>query len=117
ASNGALLWAKQFGGSPQQTWVMDLATDGDAVYATGLMTGDALFGQGEPNQTLVTHAGGSDSFVARLDANGQLEWVRSSGGTAPELVKGLAALPGGGVVLAGDAMGTAVFGGETGSPT
>ncbi len=54
------------------------AAGGPAI-VTGRFSGRADFGLGEPGAVELVSAGGSDVFVARYDANGDLEWARRAG--------------------------------------
>jgi hypothetical protein len=62
--DGALLWATRVGGSFAFRLGIATTERGDS-YVTGLFGGTATFGQGEPNETALTSAGGNDIFVAK----------------------------------------------------
>ncbi|MGH8564957.1 MAG: SBBP repeat-containing protein, partial [Gammaproteobacteria bacterium] len=65
-STGALVWAKQAGGTSFDEG-RGIAVDGSGnSYVTGIFRGTATFGPGEANETMLTSAGGSDVFVAKL---------------------------------------------------
>jgi hypothetical protein len=53
-------------------------------YVTGIFNGSSTFGQGEANQTTLTSAGLEDIFVAKHNANGELQWVTRAGGVGSD---------------------------------
>lgn len=73
---GIFEWAKSFGSRGAVDEGLGVAVDKDGqVYVTGCFSGTASFG---PNDLISN--GGLDVFVARLDFNGRVEWVRQLGG-------------------------------------
>jgi hypothetical protein len=73
-SDGNHLFSKRLGDGNTQAYA--IASDGDgAVVVAGLFTGTLLAGNGA-----FTTADGADVFAAKLDASGNLLWVRSLGG-------------------------------------
>jgi hypothetical protein len=64
APDGTLLWATRAGGSSDDVGGGIATTARGDSYVTGLFEGTATFGQ-EPNQTVLTAAGGVDIFVAK----------------------------------------------------
>jgi len=123
-SDGSFAWAKQAGG------LSDLYYHGDSGYGitalsdnstvvTGLFYGSATFGQGEPNQTVLTSAGINDIFIARYDPDGALVWVKQAGGLSYdtwhyEIGIDITRLSDDSTVVTGDFCETAIFG--TGEP-
>ncbi len=75
------------------------------VYAAGYFAGVALFGS-----TLLTSAGGTDWWVARLDAAGAVAWAVRGGGPGDDRPYGLALDGQGHVFVGGEAQGQATFG-------
>ncbi|MEL6890881.1 MAG: hypothetical protein AAFP84_04755, partial [Actinomycetota bacterium] len=69
----------------------------------------AIFGSG-PNEVVLTSAGFDDSFVAKVDVDGALEWVRRFGGRRNVDAVDVAVDPSGDVVVAGVFENTASFG-------
>jgi hypothetical protein len=65
-SSGNVTWAKAVSGSGGSA-VSRIAVVGSNVVAAGFLDGQATFGPGEPNQTVVTSAGPYDVFVAVFD--------------------------------------------------
>jgi len=55
-----------------------------SVYLSGEVAETAVFGDGEPNETVFPdNIGWSDGFLAKYEANGSLSWVRRIGGPEP----------------------------------
>jgi Beta-propeller repeat len=67
ARDGTLLWARSAGGADND-WSYGVATDlrGNG-YVTGHFAGTSTFGAGEPNETELSSAGGTDVFVAKYN--------------------------------------------------
>jgi hypothetical protein len=75
-SSGNLLWAQNMDGGGGGWFGPQVAAANDgAVYVTGSFTGSATFGT-----TTLTSLGDLDVFVAKLDADGSILWVRQFGG-------------------------------------
>jgi hypothetical protein len=99
---GKHLWSKRFGdGDPQHGY--SVATDGAGnVVLTGLLYGTVDFGGGP-----LTSAGGSDIFVAKLDAFGNHVWSKRFGDASTQFGASVAVDSPGNVLL----YGTVDFGG------
>jgi uncharacterized protein (AIM24 family) len=105
-ANGAHLWSKSFGDSGLQDG-KSIAVDGSGnVLVTGLFTGTIDFG-GVPLKS----AGGSDLFVAKLDANGNPLWSKSFGDMADQYGAGVAVDSAGNALVTGSFLGVVDFGG------
>lgn len=79
------------------------------VHVAGEFTGSATFGA-----NVLTSAGGTDSFVAKLHHTGtNWLWARSAGGTTNDSAQALAVTPSGQVFIAGQFTRTNVFGTTT----
>jgi hypothetical protein len=79
-SNGLLQWVKGAGASATSTdQGLGIALDEmGAIYVSGyfgdgVTAGVATFGQGEPNQTTLTSAGGADVFLAQFAGNNTVD--------------------------------------------
>jgi len=105
-----LAWAARAGdaGCEVGAGVAALA-DGSCV-VTGRFADTATFGEGSPNQTVLTAAGDYDVFVARYASDGALMWAKRAGGPSGDLSSGAAALADSGCLVTGWFAGTAVFG-------
>ncbi|MGE3471515.1 MAG: SBBP repeat-containing protein [Vicinamibacterales bacterium] len=85
ASAQFLDWAKQAGdasglGGISVEGAEAVAADAAGFsYVTGTFRGQATFGVGEPNETVLTGVAGQDIFVAKYDPAGALVWARGAG--------------------------------------
>ncbi|MDY6986929.1 MAG: SBBP repeat-containing protein, partial [Thermodesulfobacteriota bacterium] len=110
APSGALLWAKQAGGT-SSAWGDGIATDGSGnSLVTGSFEGTATFGAGEANETSLTSAGGPDIFVAKYASSGALLWAKQAGGADYDEGEGIAIDGSGNCLVTGFFEGTATFG-------
>jgi hypothetical protein len=80
---GAFLWAKKFGGAFDEE-AMSIALDPmQNIYVCGHYKGVADFNPGIGGG-VVNSLGDKDIFILKLDRDGFFQWVRRSGGTAPD---------------------------------
>ncbi len=78
-NNGNFLWAKSEGGNLYE-WPNDIITDADNnLYLTGGFYGTADFDPGPDTHNITSQAGYTDSYVQKLDADGNLILVKSFG--------------------------------------
>ncbi len=78
-ADAKVLWAVAVGGpGADEGRGIALAPSGD-LYVTGSFSGTADFDPG-PGRTELTSAGGTDAFLLRLNAKGELVWARRLGG-------------------------------------
>jgi uncharacterized delta-60 repeat protein len=108
--NGTLMWARRAGGG-DFTEGNGVATlpDGSCV-VTGFLRGLAIFGLGDPGQTVLGSLyDTNDMFVAKYDAGGALLWARSGGGSAHDSGREVDVFPDGGVAVSGIFGDIAVF--------
>ena len=90
-------------------WGVDVAADGSVVVA-GDFTGTSTHGALEPQErTLLSVEGSTDVFVARFEADGNMQWVRALGGPADDYSSSLALAADGGVRVGGMFGDVAVF--------
>jgi hypothetical protein len=107
ASSDALLWAKDFGGSLSDlAYSLVFDSVSDSLYVAGTYVGSATFG----NTTLTSTTGATDSFLAKLDLNGNVLWAVSAGGANTTQVNALGLDSAGNIYAAGQYTGTATFG-------
>jgi hypothetical protein len=113
--DGSLAWAKSAGGVGQEgSWGITTFADGSCV-AVGSFNEVATFGLGEDNETALTSAGGSDTFVARYNGDGTLAWAKRAGSTGATVARAVSSMPDGGCAVTGRFENTATFGpGEPG---
>lgn len=96
-NDGAFQWAQRFGGEYYETGNgLAVAPDG-RIYLGGFFNRDADFA----GDTL-TSLGESDLYLAALEPNGALRWVRAFGGPEDANCKGLAVDGDGNIYLGGD---------------
>jgi len=108
AQDPVLEWVKQMGGIyDDQSYFMTIDTDGN-VYTTGFFRATVDFDPGAGVQNL-TSVGGQDVFVQKLDADGNLLWVKQMGGTNTESAYGVAVDADRNVYISGYFRGTADF--------
>ncbi len=105
-SAGGVLYSKRFGGAGDQM-AQSVAVDSSGnVFLGGNMTGSMTIGT-----TVLTSAGGSDAFLAKLDTGGNVVWVKQFGDAATQSLAGVAVDSMGAVSIAGSMMGSVDFGG------
>lgn len=92
-SNGAVLWQKTFGGSnwEEGNGVVALS-DGSFVIAGTTASGDG---------DVSGNNGGADTWILKVDANGNLVWQKNYGDSADEGSSSISATSDGGFVIAG----------------
>jgi hypothetical protein len=106
--NGDLLWARRAGGSGADYGNKIEADFAGNTYLTGYFASDTLLFYGTVNDTLFTN-GQNDILFARLDANGDVAWARSAGGSGNDNGNGIAVDGNGIVYLTGTFLNTAYF--------
>ncbi len=109
-SDGSLAWAKQAGNSSNNIGSgISTLSDGSAL-VTGYLTGTAVFGEGETNETSLTSAGYDDIFIAKYNSDGTLDWAKQAGSSSDDVSSGISTLSDGSALVTGYFEGTAVFG-------
>ena len=105
-ADGTTQWVKRFGGTSSDS-LHSMACDADGnVYLAGQFNGSISFGA-----TTLTSSGGSDGFIAKLDAVGTALWARKLGGTGNDIAYAVAVNAGGEIAVAGSFSGNATCGG------
>src|SRR5207253_4820 len=114
SSTGALVWARQLGGTSFDQGT-GIAVDGAGnVFTTGLFQGTADFDPGA-GTILLTSVGSLDVFVSKLASTGALVYARQLGGTSNDQGLGIAVDGSGNVFTTGSFRGTADFDPGTGT--
>ena len=103
-----LLWAKQQGGTGDDSCNSIAVDNTGNVYSTGAFSGTADFDPG-PGVFNLTSAGLDDIFISKLDTSGNLVWAKRIGGVGSDLGFSIAITPTGEVVLTGWFSSTADF--------
>jgi uncharacterized delta-60 repeat protein len=110
--DGTLAWAKRAGGpgeyDDEGRGITTLSDDSTVV--TGYFNEIAIFGQNEPNQTLLTAVNLSDIFVARYNPDGILAWAKGAGGPYWDEGSAITTLSDDSTVVTGRFQETATFG-------
>ncbi|MGB0656045.1 MAG: beta strand repeat-containing protein, partial [Pirellulales bacterium] len=108
-ANGEYQWARR-AGAPESTdngHSVSVLADGSSIVA-GVFALNATFGN-----TTLTSYGDFDVFVAKLDADGEYEWVTQAGGTRADSGYGVSVLEDGSSIVTGYFFGDATFGSTT----
>ncbi|MDH5399072.1 MAG: fibronectin type III domain-containing protein, partial [Cyclobacteriaceae bacterium] len=107
ASDCAIYWAKQIGGTSSD-YAKGIAVDAsDNIYVTGYFYGTADF---DPTTALQerTSAGGSDIFYAKYNSSGAYQWAQGAGDTGYQYAEDIE-LAGSYIYLSGYYAGTTSF--------
>ncbi len=99
-NNGNLVWATDLGGTGN-TLASGVAVDSAGnVDVAGSFTGTANFGTGNTTVSL-TSSGGTDAYLAQLNATGNLVWAQNWGTTGNDAAQAIAVDTSGNIYLAG----------------
>jgi hypothetical protein len=102
--------ATSAGGTSEDRGQGIATTPGGESYVAGFFGGTAIFGAGEPKETMLTAASGSDDvFVAKYARDGALVWATSAGGTDTDAGQAIAITPRGESYVIGFFRGTMTF--------
>jgi len=107
-ANGNLLWAKQMGGTGADFGESITPDSNGNVYTTGVFSSTVDFDPGVGTTNLMS-AGLTDIFIQKLDANGNLLWVKQMGGNSYDFAFSITTHANGNVYTTGYFMGTADF--------
>ena len=105
--DGALGWARRFGGTGLDEVSALAPGAGGGVYAVGAFTGQANSNPA-PGPVLQS-LGGRDGFLLALSSGGGVSWALPIGGPQDDAALGVAVLPGGDIAVAGVFRSTADF--------
>ena len=106
-ASGNALWAVSAGGTSDENGISIATDELNNVIATGNFEGSATFGT-----IPLTSVGGSDVFIAKYDASGNVLWAVSAGGTNDEGALSIAIDGSGIITVAGveyTSMGSNIF--------
>jgi uncharacterized protein (AIM24 family) len=104
-SSGILQWVQNAGGVSYD-FSNDIAIDTDGnVFITGSFQGTASFGTVSKTST-----GSNDTFLAKYNSSGILQWVQTAGGTSNDTSMGVTVDYDGNVLITGNFQRTASFG-------
>lgn len=83
-NNGNLVWAKRMGGTLNDHG-LSIATDSAGnVYTIGVFSGTVDFDPNAGIVNLTSIDGSYDTFIQKLDTNGNLVWIKQIGGTTTD---------------------------------
>ncbi len=108
--DGTLAWAKRAGGTSSDYGNGFTTLSDNSTVITGSFWGTAIFGEGEPNETVLVPDGDGDIFVARYNPDGTFAWANRAGGLNQDLGSGITTLSDNSFVVTGYFEGTATFG-------
>ncbi|RYY22899.1 MAG: gliding motility-associated C-terminal domain-containing protein [Chitinophagaceae bacterium] len=93
SATGEIQWEKSVGGGHNDyAYSLDLTPDGGFI-----LSGDTQSSDGD----ITINHGMRDYLVAKLDGNGNKQWVKTFGGSQDDRAFGVRSAPGGGYVVAG----------------
>ena len=110
--DGSLVWARHAGGTEADYAGAIAAFPDDSTVVTGTFDDSATFGEGEPNETVLTAEwlAGPEIFIARYNPDGSLAWAKQAGGYHSEDVHGVTTLSDDSFVVTGDFYQSTTFG-------
>lgn len=88
--NGAMVWARQFGGSGAsvEPYALQVNAAGELLIA-GNFSGTVDFDPGAGSYNMSSSGGSIDIFACKLDSSGNLLWARRIGGSSDDLCQKL----------------------------
>ncbi len=107
-ASGDFIWAKRFGGTDDDDGSSIAVDDSGNIYFTGYFKDVADFDPG-PGVYNLSSSGGSEIFVCKLDANGNLLWAKQMGSTSADDGAGIAVDAAGNVYVTGSFEQTLTF--------
>ncbi|MHC4660668.1 MAG: fibronectin type III domain-containing protein [Planctomycetota bacterium] len=109
-SDGSLAWVRQAGGT-NPDYGMGISTIADGTsFVTGYYWNEAVFGEGDDNETKLSTFGTARFFIARYNADGTIEWVCGAEGLGNTYGYGISAYPDGTTAVCGAFQDEVVFG-------
>ncbi len=109
-SDGNLEWARKVAGSDYEYGSAVAALSDDSTVVSGCFAGSAIFGQGEPNETILASEYSLNIFIARYMPDGSLAWAKNAGGASDDCANAVTRLSDDSTVVSG------YFGGWSGDP-
>ncbi len=97
-AEGEVEWARSVGGSKSDD-IQSVATTEDGGYIAG---GDFNSNSIQVGEYTLTNSGFGDGMIIKYDANGEVEWARSVGGSSAENIYTVAATEDGGYIIGGN---------------
>ncbi len=97
---GNLIWVKQMGGKERDNSISIAVDASGNVYVTGYFSVQTDFDPG-PKELILTSNGEDDIFIQKLDALGNLLWVKQTGGKGYDTVRSITVDASGNVYVTG----------------
>lgn len=91
-SNGNIIWQKALGGSQDETAYSIISTPDGGYAVTGSTT--------SANGDVTSNKGRNDIWVVKLDANGNIIWQKTLGGSSDDIAHSITIAPDGGYAIA-----------------
>lgn len=101
---GNPVWAVQAGGAGVDRANAIASDNSGNTYITGYFQGNATFG------SINVSGSGWEAYAAKIDVNGNFDWVTTFGGSFGDIGHDIAVDPSGNVIVTGEYKGTATFG-------
>jgi len=94
-------WAKHAGGVEADNGEAVTTLSDGSIAVVGSCHTPAMFGEDEPNETVLEGNDVNDMFVAKFSSNGILQWVKMAGGSGFTYGQGIVGLSDGSMVVTG----------------
>ena len=108
--DGTLMWVKHAGGeSPDGAYAITALSDNSTVITGSFYSTNAIFGEGETNQTELISYQTGDIFIAKYNPDGTLAWAKGVFGAGYDEGRGIATLSGDKIVVTGYFEGEIIF--------
>jgi uncharacterized delta-60 repeat protein len=108
--DGTLAWAKRAGGIDDDYPNGITALPDGSLVICGVFRESASFGQGEPNEVVLTSEGLGDIFIARYNADGTLAWAKRAGGIDFDSARSVTTIIDNSIIMTGGFHESATFG-------
>ncbi|MCK4721409.1 PKD domain-containing protein, partial [bacterium] len=108
--DSTLAWVTHAGGPGTDAGSGISALSDDSIGLIGWIQSTAIFGEGEPNETVLVSIASTDIFVARYNSDGTFAWANSSGGKGHDEGRGITALSDDTLAVTGNFRDKVVFG-------
>ncbi len=107
-SEGDILWAQKAGGPSTDRGEAVAVSSTGQIFITGSFKESATFGT-----VLLSSLGGSDTFISKLNSDGNFLWTKQAGGIGNIIGRGIATDEYGDIYVVGSFTGVASFGTNT----
>lgn len=109
SNSGNLIWKEKYGGnSDDKAKAIAVDANGNS-YVTGYFSGSASF----DGTNLTSSSSSNDVFIMKVDASGNVDWVKKAGGTKEDRGRGVVLDRQGNVFITGTFTQSATFSGTT----